>query len=753
MLNDPHHAAARLKQLPLPLRVSAYGAAASLIAEHIGRALLLPLMALLLFAAFGMMGVMTQLPGMLRVALLAALLLWLCISLLRVLRTLKAPSVQTRLRRLEQASALPAGSLLLHIDTATDTPLWQRALSRLPDVRHVPWPRAAHIWRNSYTVAPLLLLLLCAAPLVGGQNSFVHLANSFSPWPTSLADVQIAVVVRPPRYTDLPPQPLMLHGGDHVALSAISGSDVLITVTGISGALHFDDKALATQADGNSHSGAIMLRKNGRYTLRRGWRTIATIDVQLRADGAPQLFFMGVPTITGNQSIDVRYSFVDDYGLRSLMLMVTDGIHAEAQLLPTPQGVAGTGQSWRDLTPSRFAGKKVQLLLVGFDAQGHKASSAPLNFTLPERQFQHPVAQQIIGVRKSLFAPAPHFPSVVAGLDLIARDTHRYNDKLTVFAALRMIGYRLARPEPEQQIDSSAGMLWQTALDLDGAASNATALRAAFEKLQQAMRSGKDANAAIAALQQQLAQFMANQPSDNSNSTTAAINADDINQMLQQMQAQLAAGDTASAQAMLQHLQQMIENAHSGAAESTAASQALQQLRGVTARQQGVMNETAATNISSAIVGADQLQQDVQNLARDQQQLREQLGQIPNSKSGPAAKSLGEAGAAMQQAAGQLRAGAARQALLSQGRAMNTLRAAMGQLQQAGGKGAGGGRRAITDPLGRFNGGALGPEYQLPVGVDPQQAGEIRKLLQQRAADPNRSAAERAYMLRLLKQF
>jgi hypothetical protein len=319
-----------------------------------------------------------------------------------------------------------------------------------------------------------------------------------------------------------------------------------------------------------------------------------------------------------------------------------------------------------------------------------------------------------------------------------------------VFTTLRMIYYRLLQRDADTQIDSSAGMLWQAALDLDGAQNDA-ALREAFEAARRAVRDGANVQNALAALQQQLAQYAQQNESSGTDGNQVASQSD-ITQMMQEIQTRLAAGDRAAAQAMLHALQAMTETMQQGgasSAEAQASQKALQQLRGLSARQQGVMGETAATNITSAIVGADQLLEDWQRLEREQQKLRSELRAVQSSS-----KALGEAGAGMQDAAAKLRSGAARQALLAQGRAMNGLRDAMAALQkQAGGKGAPGRQRSLFDPLGRFNGGTPGPEYKLPDAADRQQAQEIRKILQNRAADPNRSAAERAYILRLLKQF
>jgi hypothetical protein len=362
----------RLQHLPWSLRMSAHSAAASLWLEQFLQATAKPLLALIGYMALGLTGGIAQLPGVIRVAVLATLLVWTGVCALRAIARIRAADVRSQLRRLEQAAQLPAGRLLLHVDAPqdgnSDHPFWRRATAQLPQLTSLPWPRLSLLWQQPPGVAALLLLALFAAPLIGGHRSFGHLQQAFSPWPTSLADVQISAVVRPPRYTDLPPQPLLLRAGSTLVANAVAGSDLLITVTGTRGALALADVPLQLQRDGSSYAAIVPLKKPGLYKLKNGWRTIGAVDVRLRVDGAPQLFFTAKPKTTNSKSLDISYRYADDYGFASLAVVATDGRFADAQLLPKPQGAQGSAQAWRDFTPGRFAGKAVQLYLVGFDA-------------------------------------------------------------------------------------------------------------------------------------------------------------------------------------------------------------------------------------------------------------------------------------------------------------------------------------------------------------------------------------------------
>jgi hypothetical protein len=126
-------------------------------------------------------------------------------------------------------------------------------------------------------------------------------------------------------------------------------------------------------------------------------------------------------------------------------------------------------------------------------------------------------------------------------------------------------------------------------------------------------------------------------------------------------------------------------------------------------------------------------------------------------------KGMAEARKAMAEAQAALAAGRQGEAMMAQERAVSALgqaaEAMEGQAkalaQAAGGAMAAqpGASGSGIDPLGRPGSGFGQGAVKLPDGDQMRRVQAIRRLLEERASDPARSAEERAYYLRLLKRF
>ena len=118
---------------------------------------------------------------------------------------------------------------------------------------------------------------------------------------------------------------------------------------------------------------------------------------------------------------------------------------------------------------------------------------------------------------------------------------------------------------------------------------------------------------------------------------------------------------------------------------------------------------------------------------------------------------LNAAGEAMRQAENALRQGDLEGAEAAQSAALENLRegaeALAAEMRARGREGGdqGGGDR---DPLGRPTGAGAGDsDTRVPAQSDPVRAREIFDEIRRRAQDPNRPAAEREYLRRLLDRF
>jgi hypothetical protein len=150
-------------------------------------------------------------------------------------------------------------------------------------------------------------------------------------------------------------------------------------------------------------------------------------------------------------------------------------------------------------------------------------------------------------------------------------------------------------------------------------------------------------------------------------------------------------------------------------------------------------------------------------LAERQAQIRQGLAQAQRmaDEAGAApSDNLNQAGEAMRRAEDALRQGDLEGAEAAQSAALEELREGAEALaaemrargREGGEEGEAGGER---DPLGRPTSGSAdgGSETRVPTESDPVRAREIFDEIRRRAQDPNRPAAEREYLRRLLDRF
>jgi uncharacterized protein (TIGR02302 family) len=271
----------------------------------------------------------------------------------------------------------------------------------------------------------------------------------------------------------------------------------------------------------------------------------------------------------------------------------------------------------------------------------------------------------------------------------------------------------------------------------------------------------------------------------------------DLQSMLNKLEELSRSGAKDAAQAMLQQLEQMMENLQMASPDTNGdesdAMSALDDLGDMIRKQQDLRDRTFKQgqdqrNPQGSPHGQQQGKQQQGNslgeLLQGQQALRDRLNKLLNqlkdldfgqSKDGQQGQSagdqldqLGRAGTAMDDAQGNLGEGNADSAVESQGRALDALRkGAQGlaqSMQQQMGQGTGPGRfgrygpsRADqeTDPLGRPppRGPDIDGSVNVPDEIDVQRARRIIDELRKRFGDLGRSQEELDYIERLLKDY
>ncbi len=737
--------------------------------------------------ASALLGFVAALPGALRVGLLALLIVLSIALLVRAAWRIGIPTSAARRARLERGGGFRRGALALVADAPASDPdafgnaLWGRALAdtrkRKPRLGRLEWQPALE---TRYGLWPLLGTAIFLGLMLAKADAPSRLAAAFSPWPTTLEGVRIAVTVEPPAYVGAPPRRVDLRGGASTALDGLAASRVTVRVEGVEGGWHVAGPGVdVTAEDGRA---SFALSRAGTYSVQHGARRIATLDLTLAADLRPAIRFDGDPAITPTGALRLGYRLRDDHGVSSLSLRVRHGKDARDVDLET-RVPPGRGSVFADLTPHPFAGKTVQLMFVATDGAGLEGVSPPIRITLPERRFANPLAREIVGVRADLLEGDPR-PGIARRLSALAAEHSAYQDDLGVFAGLRSAAWRLVHDTRKDARGSIAALLWDIATDLeDGGATQAMdAMRRAMEDLARGIgEAGDDKSLASMAdrleaamsdyLNRQIASALAESGGAPPSSGGAGVSVDlgFLDQMFADLRDRLAAGDKAGAAEALANLRQLMETIRFGnaapdpqaQARAASAAEAAQALRAIEARQGAIRDATVADMIESSFGNDSGLRENAapqRALGSDTEALSKQFG----AAGLPVPQPLGGAAKAMGEAARALGGGDAGGAIRAQTRALDLLRQAANaaettaqQMAQAAGAGAmqPGAAGSGLDPLGRPGTGFGQGAVKLPDQADVRRIQQIRKILEERASDPSRSEEERGYYLRLLKRF
>ena len=743
-----------------------------------------------LFVALALLGVWAVVPGLVRWLCLLAVSIFMFWTLWRLWREIEWPSLRQGLALVEARSALPRGLLdLLNDRPATvqeEDPLsgqlWERAqadASIAARRARLPLPRLDVVSADRWGLGALVVLGLILGTLVAGKDARWRISDALSPYITSLAGVTVEIAVTPPPYTGRPVAFHTVAGDGRIAFPAYAGSTMRLVARGTDRQLSLspaegDRLAFQQVADGQSVSTKVAA--GGVWRVRQGLRTVAVLDITLVPDKAPRVALTGEPALTATQALRLPYRISDDFGPTRWFFEVTREEETRT-FTPSAPPQQGEGVLYMDFTPDPWAGETVQLRLVAVDAAGNRGASEALNLRLPERRFNHPFAKRIIAIRKELLAQPSARALAGKKLTEAASEIGAYNGDFSVFTGLRSAFWRLRYDREDPRGWSVARVLWDVAVAVEGGdrGRQLQDLRRSLDEL--AARMGQASEAEMSQLSEQLlqtlaaylSQMMSEAPPMSPNGAdmsgnTRMVDAGTLGDLLSDLRERMAAGDEAGARRALETLRSLVENLQSaggmGGSGPLAIDQAMSGLRDLETQQREVLGETIGAGLSNALGGGSEA---LQRLGQTQSQLSGQAGILSGqlkAAGASAPSALGEAQAAMTAAVDALSQGRVEAALQAQSRAMEALADAQEALQrqaQASGQAQGGMSRGSQgnslDPLGRFSGGGLGPEFRLPDVSERRMVDAIRTELEEKAADPRRSAAERDYYLRLLRQF
>ena len=790
----------------------------------------------LLFLAASWLGLWFVTPGLWRWAALAVFILALAAAL-APLALFRWPTRAQTLERLDRDARdghRPASgfedALANKGEDATTRALWDlhraRLARRIEALRLDP-PSPGMALRDPRALRFGAILIAVAAGLSAGPERYGRVAAAFL-GPSALvaeAGARVDAWIDPPPYANKPPLLLKVAGQEKPEDVTAPEESVLIVradpgriVVGVEGAIEAKETKAPAPAKGVEER-RFTIKGDGAVHLGQGVSTLASFKIHVTPKGQPTIALLDPPQANLSGSLTLHYSIADAYGVANAEATFARPGAAPAHslaeppkfALSLPSGANGTGEArtTSDLAEHPWAGAEVTMILRATDVGGASGASAPVTMKLPQRAFVNPLAKALVEQRRDLILdPDRNRPRLAKALEALLIAPESFDVSPSVYLGLRGAQALLTRAAGDKDLLGVAEYLWAMALQIeDGDASQAQRdLRAAEEKLREALKKGASEEE-IKKLSQELRQaverYMAEMMRQTPNATAedAPMDSRDLDAMLNQMEESAKSGARDEAQAMLDQLQNMMENMRNGrdAANDPAAKELQKQLSELDKMlrdQQTLRDDTFKQDQRERSGKAEPEGQpkDSPSLAERQQQLRDRIEEMKKrlkalglkgekgfddaegamseaerslkgeGQSKPEEGNSGPGGSPGKGAKGKPGRTDKGDAVEAQGRALQAMReGAQGLQQQMQGKGGQGksgfsavgrnpGNLPGRDPLGRGPNGSRGSsEGQLHEGAEAsERARRVLQELRRRLADPNRPGDERDYLERLL---
>ncbi len=528
--------------------------------------------------------------------------------------------------------------------------------------------------------------------------------------------------------------------------------------------------------------------------ISNGDQELAKYPISLITDEPPKIAFEADPKAGELGKLEVNWHVTDDYGVKSITSEISladeqeNGTGFEGNgvflyeappfkiALKKPGTKDDIETTTADLTAHPWAGLYVEMVLTATDGAGHKTSTGPKRFKLPERDFIKPLASALQEQRKTFILE----PNAAADASTMIGTMLLYPidiaDSGGLIINLAAINHRLAAVSAPDDVVAVTKDLWPMILAVEnGKLDDAKAeLKALAQQLKQAMRDGapqdkideltrrmrEAMNKLMSQLQKDGKQRQSNGEKLHSD---RLVSPKDLQSMLDDIERKSKDGDKNAAQDMLSQLDELLQNLQPGQGQQADNGapgglqdqmDALSQMMG---KQRRLMDETQR-------LGQQGDKGDGQGLGDKQKSLKDQLGKLGDGmQGGDGGQSLKDAGKNMGNAEGSLRGQDKREALKQQNEALRKLMEGMGKLaqemkHQGQGNQSSDGQRGSDkdDPLGRpraTHDSNLGPNKNLvPSELAMKRAREILEQLRNKVGEQGLDGETKAYIDRLLKE-
>jgi uncharacterized protein (TIGR02302 family) len=696
----------------------------------------------------------------------------------------------------------------------------------------------------------MALTALIAAVVFARSDPIAGLGQAIAPQGAAAvaAGPSFEAWAEPPAYTgrptlylpEVPPEPAVLvPQGTRITVRAYGAADRFTLGQTVSP----DEAALAEAAEGIAVA-TMEVARSGSLALSQGAAELGAWAFVMQPDAPPEIALAEPVSRAPTGETQLSYVATDDHGVVAaraeigLDLAAVDRRHGlapapaprEAFVVELPLPIArGPEEALaetlvEDFSKHPWAGLPVTIRLTAEDAIGQIGAHDGVTAVLPGRRFYNPVAAALIEQRRDLLWTPGNAPRVVQVLRAVTyRPEGLFTNERAYLAtriAIRRLDAAADRPDNAPQIEEVAEMLWMAALLLEeGSLGDAAErLARAKERLQEALR-GDATDEEIAQLMDELRQAtrdymqqLAEEALRNGETQQAeapppgqTMTQDQIQELMDRIQELSEQGRRAEAEALLEMLQQMLENmemrlaeggeGQGGEGQQGQGEQSMQDLGDALREQQDLADDSfqelqrqfregrgqpgqGSPQGEGQPGGQDQAQggetpgDGQQALAERQEALRQLLEQLQGGLPGEAGEAardaLRDAERSMGEAEGDLRDGDTAGALDRQAEAIDNLREGMRQMaqdmrqaeagSQNGEPGAEGEAFADgrSDPLGRPLGaeGNVGTnERMVPEADAAARARGLLDEIRRRSGDQSRPQIELDYLRRLLERF
>ena len=469
------------------------------------------------FLALAFTGLLPTLPPVLHLLILIGFAAALGYCGHRAALGLRAPAAEAAARRLERDSGLAHRPLAVLADRpAGNDPmaqaLWQahrdRAAAKLGQLR-VARPSPGLAVRDPRALRAAVLVALVASLGMAGREAPERLLSALVPpfaepasAPATLA-ARFEAWVTPPAYTGAPPQFLKAEGG---AVAVPAGSRLHMVFSGsasppelrLGGAAH----AFA-RMDAQSHALELPLTEGGALVLKRDGRDVAQWALTLTPDTPPRVTWDPSPARAGRGlGLRLPWKAEDDWGLVALRVELRLKQRPSAppvtQDIPLPGGAPrqAQGAAQHDFSAHPWAGLEVEARLFARDGAEQEGKSEGAFLVLPERRFSHPVAQQLIALRRALSLDPGAREPARRELDRITNAPEAFEHDTGMYLTLRSARHRLMRDRRDEAVPEVQQILWDIAVALEEGRTDRTAraLNQAREALREALEEARRDN-------------------------------------------------------------------------------------------------------------------------------------------------------------------------------------------------------------------------------------------------------------------